>query len=295
MTIGQKIKELRNKAGLTQSELCRDFITRNMLSRIEHDAALPSLGTLCELCQKLGISAGYLIDDTTDEFPYRKLFLIPRIREYCLAGDYGNALLLCESLSGDDDETILIKCECLYQMGKKMCDSGELFEAKALFSDSEKYALSMTYGSEMFAARAREMLADIEYAANARIPDFPYGASDFTASRAEYYMYLYMLGIAKNARYDLAAGIYDTLKFSNSFYKKHISARLSASAHNHSRAITLLSELADNFENTGENIVLMYGVYSDLEISCRAASDYEKAYACLRKRTELLERIKTPS
>ena len=57
MTIGQKIKELRNKAGLTQSELCRDFITRNMLSRIEHDAALPSLGTLCELCQKLGISA----------------------------------------------------------------------------------------------------------------------------------------------------------------------------------------------------------------------------------------------
>ena len=46
MDIGKKIKKLRNEKLITQSELVGNEITRNMLSRIENGAALPSLGTV---------------------------------------------------------------------------------------------------------------------------------------------------------------------------------------------------------------------------------------------------------
>lgn len=292
MTLGQKIKELRTKAGLTQSELCSECVTRNMLSRIEHDAALPSLGTLREICKKLEISAGYLVDETSDELPYRKLSLMPEIKRLYRNAMYSEALSLCASLDAEDDELLLIKSDCLYRMGMELFSLGRISEAQRLFSGSKDCANSMLYAPELFSARAAEALADAEFAMSAKIPEFPYGASAIAAKRSEHYMYLYMLHMAKTARYELASGIYDTLKFSNRFYKKHISARLSASAHNHGRAITLLSELTDEFEKSGECVSLMLGVYQDLEASCRAASDFEKAYECLYKRNELLEKMK---
>ena len=43
MNIGKKIKKLRTSKLMTQSELAGSEITRNMLSRIENDAASPSL------------------------------------------------------------------------------------------------------------------------------------------------------------------------------------------------------------------------------------------------------------
>lgn len=46
MDIGKKIREIRTEKLMTQSQLAGDEITRNMLSRIENGAALPSLGTV---------------------------------------------------------------------------------------------------------------------------------------------------------------------------------------------------------------------------------------------------------
>ena len=42
MTLGQKIREARQSKGMTQKELVGDYITRNMLSKIENDSAIPS-------------------------------------------------------------------------------------------------------------------------------------------------------------------------------------------------------------------------------------------------------------
>ena len=49
MDIGKKIKELRSAKLMTQTELAGHEITRNMLSRIENGAALPSIGTVIYL------------------------------------------------------------------------------------------------------------------------------------------------------------------------------------------------------------------------------------------------------
>ena len=63
MTLGQKIKAARQEKGLTQKEVVGDYITRNMLSKIENDAATPSVRTLEYLAGALGLPTGYFLSD----------------------------------------------------------------------------------------------------------------------------------------------------------------------------------------------------------------------------------------
>ena len=72
MKIGEKIKKLRTAKLMTQSELAGSEITRNMLSRIENGAALPSLGTILYIASRLNVSPGFLISEGSDEDIYYK-------------------------------------------------------------------------------------------------------------------------------------------------------------------------------------------------------------------------------
>lgn len=62
MTLGQKIKAARLEKGLTQKEVVGDYITRNMLSKIENDSATPSVRTLEHLARALDLPPGYFLD-----------------------------------------------------------------------------------------------------------------------------------------------------------------------------------------------------------------------------------------
>ncbi len=62
MDLGQKIKQARLEAGLSQRALCGDTITRNMLSQIENGTAKPSVETLQFLAEGLGKPVGYFLD-----------------------------------------------------------------------------------------------------------------------------------------------------------------------------------------------------------------------------------------
>ena len=73
MNIGEKIKDLRQSKMMTQQQLAGDMITRNMLSRIENGAALPSVPTVVYLADRLNIPAGYLLADDKDAFLYQKI------------------------------------------------------------------------------------------------------------------------------------------------------------------------------------------------------------------------------
>ncbi len=64
MALGEKLRQARLEAGLSQRQLCGDQITRNMLSQIENGAANPSMATLQYLSQKLGKPVGYFLEDS---------------------------------------------------------------------------------------------------------------------------------------------------------------------------------------------------------------------------------------
>lgn len=148
--LGKRIKEARLKRKMTQSELVGDFITRNMLSRIESGNAYPSVKTLEYLAQRLDIPFGQLMeqaqDDHTDD---PQLDILIKAKQCYLSEDYP----ACEELAGRleggalSDEAAALKARCLIASAKMHEQSGELRDA---LSDAElalKYADVGVYAS----------------------------------------------------------------------------------------------------------------------------------------------------
>ena len=62
MELGQRLRQARLEAGLSQRQLCGDTITRNMLSQIENGSARPSMDSLRYLAAQLGKPMGYFLE-----------------------------------------------------------------------------------------------------------------------------------------------------------------------------------------------------------------------------------------
>ncbi len=287
MTLGEKIRTLRLARGVTQAELCDDVITRNMLSRIENGAALPSLPTLQHLANTLGVSSGYFLDEGDELLPYRKLKLMPEIKKRYREGDFAACLTLCNELESDDEST-LITAECLYQIGTRLFREERMRSAESFFERAVKACRSCIYDLSHIEKKAQEHLSAIGHARAGRLPDFPPAENTPYAEEVEYYLYVYMLYVTRNTRYDLASAIYDTIKFSNVLYRKHINARLSLAARNSSRAISLLGEVVASFSSTQCDPLFRLNVLSDMESISNTTGNYEEAYKCLVMKNELL-------
>ena len=63
MELGEKIKAARLEMGLSQRQLCGEFMTRNMLSMLENGAAKPSMETLRYLAERLRRPLGYFLEE----------------------------------------------------------------------------------------------------------------------------------------------------------------------------------------------------------------------------------------
>ena len=287
MTLGEKVRTLRLARGITQSSLCGDVITRNMLSRIENDAALPSLPTLRHLAEELGVSAGYFLEEEEDPLPYRKLTTLPAVKKLYRKKRYAECLALTASLKGDD-EAALISAECLFGLGLEFFRREHFASAENFFRQAVETAESCLYDLSALTERAESYRQAIARARAEKLPDFlPPRDAPFSET-AEYYLYAYMLHVTKTVRYDLAAGIYDTMKFQNTLYKKHINARLSMAARNNSRAVTLLGELLTSSTEEHTDPLFRLNVLIDMENASQLAGNYEQAYKCLVQKNALL-------
>lgn len=69
MELGQRIKAARLEAGLSQRQLCGEYMTRNMLSLIENGAARPSMETLVFLAKALGKPVSFFLEEQVPEDP----------------------------------------------------------------------------------------------------------------------------------------------------------------------------------------------------------------------------------
>lgn len=73
MELGEKLRNARLAAGLSQRQLCGDVITRNMLSQIEHGTARPSMNTLQYLAEKLEKPMSYFLEEEMHVSPNQQL------------------------------------------------------------------------------------------------------------------------------------------------------------------------------------------------------------------------------
>ena len=64
MTLGQKIKKLRNDKGLTQKDLADQVhVTFQTVSKWEKDENEPDVSTLREIAKLFGVTVDYLINE----------------------------------------------------------------------------------------------------------------------------------------------------------------------------------------------------------------------------------------
>ena len=278
MNIGEKIKNLRMSKMITQQELAGDFITRNMLSRIEHGAALPSLPTVVYLANRLNVPAGFLLAEEENEFLYQKIRYMPNIRRAYRMGDYRICRELCETvLTESDDEIALLMAECALGIAKEEFFAGNLHNACHWFDvalrDADKTAYHTGHITAPTIVYFRYMRGISPSLSSYEADDLLPGERDFAAWQDIF------------CRYALIMEHPDLLQSGRSLEGDsvlerqlclHVQATLLENRGEHAAAYAVLGQiLADEQAPVP---VLLYSVLHDMELCCKALEDYKGAY-----------------
>lgn len=140
MKLGERIKQARLEAGLSQRELCGDRITRNMLSQIEHGTASPSMQTLRYLAERLEKPVSYFLEEAAVT---PNQILMAKARQAYSRGNGREALLALEDYSGPDEaldwEQGLLGFLCCLEQAEKDLTQGREPVAEKLLSQTFLY------------------------------------------------------------------------------------------------------------------------------------------------------------
>ena len=134
MELGEKLRQARLEAGLSQRQLCGEEITRNMLSLIENGAASPSMKTLQYLSARLNKPVSYFLEETAVVSPNQSV--MTRARDAYDAGDFPAAAEFLESYRSPDE---------IYDREKLLLQNLIILAlaAQAIAEDREPYALEL--------------------------------------------------------------------------------------------------------------------------------------------------------
>ena len=309
--IGRRIREARISAGLTQEELAGGEITRNMLSRIENGAALPSLPTLCALADRLGIPAGAFLGDLAEYNSYK---LANELRGLLDKKKYAR-LIDRFSTSGqqltDEISRILHEAYVLYALEKYF--EGKLNEARKLLDKAEQY--STGDGLDPACASGKAVLLRILIDKAVRSEND--GNDDvalptkqdnlmllrrmiFGHSSLAIYIYARELldGVSGKAYSvpDENAGFYRLRleplipELPEGFFRSHIEAKLDMVNADYLSAKARLVPFLDNSSSLAPT--LLFDLYTDLEFCCKCCGDFENAYKYSNLKLAVLHKIK---
>lgn len=162
MTLGQKIKAARLEKGLTQKEVVGDYITRNMLSKIENDSATPSVRTLEHLARALDLPPSYFLDDAPlsdglvpDGLDEARAAFRRKGWTDCIA-----ALKADQTAATSDEGYLLYARSGAYAAGDAL-QEGRLTDARELAETAHYYNREGLYYSPALAARLDLLLGEV--------------------------------------------------------------------------------------------------------------------------------------
>ncbi len=279
MTLGQKIKDARISANLTQSELAGKDITRNMISQIESDNANPSLNTLKRIAEKLNLPLSYFFSDDKNAFLLQKEKNIEAIKKLYKEKKYTECIRLTSELSQTDDELALILANCYFELGKINVLTGSLNSAKQSFDKACVYLQKTVYDTSKIKAVIPLYMAVVK---NIQAPLLEFESEEY-------------LGIFDDIDYDFYKYVSQdsSHSFKNQIFQKHIRAKELMRNYKYYDAIRLLIEIEEESKAGYYNMYVMYSVYSDLDNCYKQIADFEKAYRYSNKRISLLEGFKS--
>ena len=280
MTIGEKIKKTRKEQGMTQRELCGDVITRNMLSRIENNAALPSLETLTYIASRLGIPAGFLLLDENDALLSVRADKVKAARIMFAERRFNDCLKALDEIDDMDDELYLILAHCHFNIGLDYFNGGSLHSAARHFELSSENAKKTIYDTSSIES-AMMLYTTVCNNVNLPLLDFDREAYEILAKASvhlEFFKYL-----ISDMEYEYVSKQYST----------HVSAKKLLKDRKYAAALELLTDIEETRRNFPPNAFLMLSVYADMEICYKNLLDFERAYKYSSKRISLLEGFST--
>ncbi len=290
MNIGKKIKELRTKKLMTQSELAGNVITRNMLSCIENGSATPSLATLKHISSKLGVSMGYLLADESEEPMYLKMAEAKDIKNAYLSGNFRICRDMCINSSLEsDDEFSLIFAESSLALARESFAEGALRNTAYYLDEAIENAGNTAYYTEHIRSAAAvffKYMSRISATLSSDILDEgedikPFAFDDFSK-------YVIAFDALENRALELAEYFYSGLD-ADSPYALHISAKRAMMERRFDAAYGYLYKILINPYKIQEP--LMYFVFCDLEICCKEIKDFKGAYEYSNNKLNILQKM----
>ncbi len=277
MTLGEKIKGRRQKLGLTQQDLAGNDITRNMLSQIENDTALPSLSTLKMLSVKLKMPCGYFLSTEEDTFSYLKLEVQSKLTALYAEGKYEECITLANQTYGEenDDDTAFLRCEACAKLSEKLMHSGAMHQASHYASQVFVYAQKTKYETGH--------LRGIAFLVSAIV-------NNPNAPRLEFNEKEYQTQVSQVMRQDLYHYMIDDLDYpySNPVYQEHILAKKLMRQNLYDQAYQKMEIIHVSHSNEPISAYVLWRLFGDMEICARNRRDFESAYKISTKRMSLL-------
>lgn len=129
MDLGEKLRQARLAAGLSQRQLCGEEITRNMLSQIESGKARPSMTTLQYLAARLDQPVSYFLDDGGVSPSDTAL---ENARQAYRQGQLRQALEALETCRSRTEEVRFLEYLCLLALSKEALEQKKLPYARQL-------------------------------------------------------------------------------------------------------------------------------------------------------------------
>lgn len=157
MELGEKLRQARQEAGISQRALCGDAITRNMLSQIESDKAGPSVATLQYLAKQLGKPVSFFLEE--DTAVSSNIALMQQARQAYAARDYEQVLALLHTYRQPDElfdqEYLYLLALASLEQSSCLIDGGEPLRAVPLL---EKLHRGSIYYREDMERRRKQLL-----------------------------------------------------------------------------------------------------------------------------------------
>ncbi len=286
MNIGDKIRKFRKAANMTQTELAGNKITRNMLSCIENGSALPSVQTLVYIAERLSVPPEFLISESDDLTPFLKLEHLADIKREFSCGHYRECIRLYNKHfrkhgnSDKDDELAYIMTYSLFYTGRAEVMNGEMNSASLHFAEALEFAEKTVYDTFSVKMRIelyRPVAENIQQAVFS-MPKDKYQRDITELCDEEFFKYM---------------TDDQDFEYSNRYYANHIAAKKLMKTYDYNGALGLMKSIEDNKSYPDINMVLLFRVYSDMEICCREITDFENAYRYSTKRLSLLESFRS--
>lgn len=283
MNLGEKIKAARLERHMTQKDVVGDYITRNMLSKIENGSATPSVKTLEYLAGALGLPAGYFMNDSTgDELTPGS---VASARIHFQNREYDGCIRVLEGLDmngGYKDEAMLLLSRAKISLSKKAMTDGRYEEAIRLAREALSHNKDTVYFSAAFQTEALLLVARCTMELHG---DFQKAMDDYQAAyqdqglgefyrltMAEYYIDQGDLDSAKKEM-DSITRLSEATKPAYLM----LQGRMELKDNQYEQAARQLEKAEQLARTTGSNY-FMSGLYAMLEQCYREMEDFKKAY-----------------